>query len=69
MRELYFYSERPIHNTIEEAFMDFKIYTISKEVIKKNKLTNKNILLILNENLPAILNNSLLLKNNIVIFF
>ena len=69
MREFYFYSERPIKNTIKEAFTDFKIHTISKEEIKKNKLINKNILLILNKNLPVDLNDSFLLKNNVIIFF
>jgi hypothetical protein len=69
MKEFYFYSERPVHKIIEEAFIDFKIYTVSKEIIKKNNLVNKNILLILNENLPFELNDSFLSKNNIVIFF
>ena len=69
MRELYFYSDKPIHHTIEEAFIDFKIYIISKEVIKKNKFLNKNILLILDENSLADLSDSFLLKNRIVIFF
>ena len=51
MKEFYFYAERPIHKTIEEIFLDFKIHYVSKEDIKKNNLTNKNILLIFNEDL------------------
>ena len=69
MREFYFYSERPINNTIKEVFTDFKIHTLSKQAIKENNFTNKNILLILNEVLPITLNNLFFLKNNIVIFF
>ena len=69
MREFYLYAERPINKIIEEVFTGFKIHTISSEVIKKKNLINKNILLILNENLPIGLNDFFLLKNNIVIFF
>ena len=53
MRELYLYAERPVHNSIEEIFVDFKIYTVSKEVINKNNYTNKNILLFLNKSIPS----------------
>lgn len=69
MRSLYLYLERPIHNTIKETFTGFEIYTISKEVIYKNNLTNKNVILVLNENLPTNLNNLFFLNNNVVIFF
>ena len=68
MKEFYFYSERPIHKTIEEIFVDFEIQNISKEAIKKGSLTNKNILLIIKENTSLELN-EFLLKNNTVIFF
>lgn len=68
MKEFYLYAEKPIHKTIEEIFVDFEIQTISKEVIKKVNLINKNILLLINENVPSELN-ELLLKNNTVIFF
>ena len=68
MKEFYFYSERPIHKTIEEIFVDFEIQNISKEAIKKGNLTNKNILLIIKENTSLELN-EFLLKNNTVIFF
>ena len=68
MKEFYFYSERPIHKTIEEIFVDFEIQNISKEAIKKSNLTNKNILLIIKENTSLELN-EFLLKNNTVIFF
>ena len=56
MRTFYLYSERPIHNTIKEIFRDFEIHTISKDFIKTNNLIDKNILLVLNENLPQELN-------------
>ena len=69
MREFYLYAERPINKIIEEVFTGFKIHTISSEAIRKKNLINKNILLILNENLPIGLNDFFLLKNNIVIFF
>lgn len=69
MREFYLYTERPIIRTIKEAFIDFKIYNISKQDIKKNKLTNKNIFLIFNEGMPVGLNKNFFLKNNVVIFF
>jgi hypothetical protein len=68
MKEFYLYTEKPIHKTIEEIFVDFEIQTISKEVIKKVNLINKNILLLINENVPSELY-ELLLKNNTVIFF
>ena len=69
MRSLHLYLERPIYNTIKEVFTGFEIHTISKEDINKNNLTNKNILLVLNESLPTNLNNLFFLNNNVVIFF
>jgi hypothetical protein len=69
MREFYFYSEKPIYKTIEEAFKGFKIHTISEEVIKKNNFKNKNILLVFNECLPPNLDDFFFSKNNVVIFF
>ena len=68
MKEFYLYAEKRINKTIEEIFVDFEIQTISKEVIKKVSLINKNILLLINENVPSELY-ELLLKNNTVIFF
>ena len=69
MREFYLYAERPINNTIEEVFSDFKINIISNQFIKKNNIINQNILFVLNENLPIDLNDLFFLKNNVVIFF
>ena len=69
MKEFYLYAESPIQNTIEEIFSDFKIHTISREFIKKNNITNKNILFVLKENIPLDVNNFFFLKNNVVIFF
>ena len=68
MREFYFYSDSAIHKTIKEIFVDFKIHTVSKEVIQKNHLINKNILLVLTKNLPTNLDKFFFLKNNVVIF-
>ena len=68
MKEFYLYAERPIHKTIEEMFVDFEIQTISKEVIEKVNLINKNMLLLINDNISSELN-ELLQKNNTVIFF
>ena len=69
MREFYLYAERPICRTIKELFIDFKIHIISKEDIKKNKFTNKNIFLVLDDDLPDNLNEILFLQNNVVVFF
>jgi hypothetical protein len=69
MKELYLYEERPIHNTIKEAFIDFEIHTISEEFIKKNNLINKNILLVLKKDIPTNLDNIFFLENNVVVFF
>ena len=69
MREFYLYAERSVHNVVEEVFKDFKIHTVSIEVIKKNNYINKNILLFLNESIPAGLDDFFFLKNNIVICF
>tara|TARA_X000000368_G_C22667734_1_gene552492 strand:+ start:455 stop:637 length:183 start_codon:yes stop_codon:yes gene_type:complete len=56
MKEFYLYVERPINNTIKEVFSDFKIHTVSIEFVKKNNITNKNILFVLNKNLPTDIN-------------
>ena len=69
MKEFYFYTEKVIHKTIKEMFPDFEIHTISREVINKKNFSNKNILLVLNENLPENLNEFFFLKNNVVIFY
>ena len=50
-------------------FIDFEIHNISEEFIKKNNLSNKNILLILNKDIPTNLSNVFFLENNVVIFF
>lgn len=69
MKEFYLYLERPIQRTIKELFTDFEIYTISKDDIKKNKLINKNIFLVLSEALPIDLSESFYLKNSVVVLF
>ena len=67
MRELYLYAERPIQKIVEEMFINFEVHTLSREVFKKNNLTNKNILLVLSEGLPTHLNEFFFLKNKVVI--
>jgi hypothetical protein len=69
MREFYLYLERPIQRTIKELFIDFEIHTISKEDIKKNKLINKNIFLVLNDSPLIGLSESFYLKNSVVVLF
>lgn len=69
MREFCLYLEKPISGIIKEIFADFVIHTVSEETIKKNHLTNKNILLVLNTNLPKGINEFFFSKNNVVIFF
>ena len=69
MKEFYLYAERPIHKTIKEIFVDFEILNVSEEEIKKKKLSNKNIFLVLDESFPFDLSDNLFLKNNVVIFF
>ena len=69
MREFYLYTERPIHRTIKEMFVGFEIHTVSKEYIKKNKLINKNIFLILSKSLSLDLSEIFFLQNNVVILF
>jgi len=69
MKEFYLYVEKPINRILKELFIDFEIHNISKEDIIKNKLTNKNIFLVLNEYPEIDLNKNLFLKNSVVIFF
>jgi len=69
MKGFYLYSEKSIHRTIKELFVDFEIHDLSKEDIKKNKITNKNILLVLYESLPIEFSENFFLKNNVAIFF
>ena len=56
MRKFYLYTERPVQNIIKEIFIGFEIHVISKEDIKKNNFSYKNILFILNESLSVNIN-------------
>ena len=69
MKEFYFYSEKKIHNTIKEMFINFEIHITSLEKIKKNNFINQNILLIISGDLLQDLNKAFFLNNNVVIFF
>ena len=61
MKEIHFFSEKKINNTISEMFVDFKINTISPEKIKKNNFINQNILLIVSEEFLKDINRSFFL--------
>lgn len=69
MKPLYLYLERPIHNIMQEVLKGYEVRTISKEFINKNNLTNKNIVLVLDKNLPTSFSSFFFSKNNVVIFF
>tara|TARA_B100001063_G_C16587278_1_gene463800 strand:- start:133 stop:735 length:603 start_codon:yes stop_codon:yes gene_type:complete len=69
MKEFYFYSEKKIHKTIKEMFINFEIHITSLEKIKKNNFINQNILLIISGDLLQDLNKTFFLNNNVVIFF
>ena len=69
MREFYLYADTFIQNIIKDIFADFKIYTLSKEDIKKNELSNKNIFFALNDTLSIDLNKDFFSKNNTVILY
>ena len=61
MKEIHFFSEKKINNTISEMFVDFKINTISPEKIKKDNFINQNILLIVSEEFLKDINRSFFL--------
>ena len=65
----YLHSEPTIHNMIKQLFLDFEIQTTTIEIIKNNKLKNKNVLLIINKSLFEDLEESFFLDNKVVIFF
>jgi hypothetical protein len=69
MKEFYFYSEKKLHNTIKEMFINFKINTILEETIKKNNFVNQNILLVIDGDTPLAINKSFFFNNNVVIFY
>ena len=69
MREFYFYSEKKIHKTIYEMFINFQIQSVSLEKIKENNFNNQNILLITSGGFLKNLNKSFFYKNNVVIFY
>ena len=68
MREFHLYSDKQIHKTINEMFVNFKIHNISLKTIKENNYKNQNILLIINEDFLENINNSFFLNNNVVVF-
>lgn len=69
MKEFYLYSEKQIHRSIKEMFINFEIHIISLEKIKKNDFINQNILLIISGDLLEDLNIDFFQKNNVVIFY
>ena len=69
MKEIQFYSEKKINNIINEIFIDFEIYTISAEKIKKKNFINQNILLVVGREFLKDFNRSFFFNNRVVIFF
>ena len=69
MREFYFYSEKQIHKTIKEMFINFKVHTVSEERIKKNNFINQNILLIVGGDILGGIIKSFFYNNNVVILY
>ena len=69
MKEFYLYSENKINKIFEEMFINFKIISVSKEIIQKNNFTNQNILLIVNGNILESLTNSFFSNNKVVVFY
>ena len=69
MSELYLCADISINKILDEMFPDFEKHFISKENLKKNNLTNKNIILVLVESAPPDLNEIFFLNNNVVILF
>lgn len=69
MRKLYLCVDISISKILEEMFTDFETHLVSKEYLKNNNLTNKNILLVLAESVPLELSEVFFLNNNVVILF
>ena len=68
MKEVYFYSEKKINNTINEIFTGFDVHIVSEEIIKKKIFNNQNILLIVGWELLKDLNKSFFFNNRVVVF-
>ena len=69
MMEFYFYSEKQIHNTIKEMFINFKSHTLTLEKIRKNNFTNQNILLFISGDLLEDIKSTFFLNNNVVVCY
>ena len=65
--KIYVYSKSSIYKIIAELFNEYEVCRIYERQITSLELTNKNILLVLEENLN-ILNEQFFLKNNVIIF-
>ncbi len=65
--KIYLYSKTSLYNIIKELFKEYEIKRIYENEITSAGLTNKNILLVLEDNLNF-LNEHFFLKNNVIIF-
>ncbi len=65
--KIYLYSNTSVYNITKEIFKECEIKRIYENEITSADLTNKNILLVLDENLNF-LNEHFFLKNNVIIF-
>ena len=65
--KIYVYSKSSIYKIIAELFSEYEINRIYEHQITTVELTNKNILLVLEENLNF-LNEQFFIKNNVIIF-
>lgn len=65
--KIYLYSKSSIYKIIVELFNEYEINRIYENQISNVELTNKNILLVLEENLNF-LSEQFFLKNNVIIF-
>jgi len=68
MRDFYFYSEKKIHHTIKEMFVNFNIHFVSIENLKTDIYMNQNILLFISNEKLYTLKNSFFFDNNVVVF-
>ena len=65
--KIFVYSKLSIYKIIVELFNEYEIIRIYEQQITGVELTNKNILLVIEENLNF-LNEQFFLKNNVIIF-
>jgi len=65
---VFLFSQTPAESVVKEALVDFNFYKITMEKISSGDLKNKNIIMLLKNNLPDFVNQSFYLNNNVIIF-